>query len=80
VAAAYLFFASLAPDRAKPWSPRPPTVASRAGFALVWVAGVPVIVAGLLLDRTLGRALARRWDRGNAYRVLARREGAGDGH
>jgi hypothetical protein len=80
VAAAYLFFAGLAPDRTKPWSSRPPTVASRAGLALVWVAGVPVIVAGLLLDRTLGRALARRWDRGNAYRVLARREGAGDGH
>jgi hypothetical protein len=79
VAAAYLFFAGLAPDRAKPWSPSPPTAASRAWLALVWAAGVPVIVAGLLLDRTLGRALARRWDRGNAYRVLARREDAGNG-
>ena len=79
VSAAYLFFAGLAPDRTKPWSARPPTAASRAWLALVWTAGVPVVVAGLLLDRTLGRALARHWDRGNAYRVLARKEDAGDG-
>jgi hypothetical protein len=79
VSAAYLFFAGLAPDRGKPWSARPPTAASRAWLALVWAAGVPVVVAGLLLDRTLGRALARHWDRGNAYRVLARKEDARDG-
>jgi hypothetical protein len=39
---------------------------------------VPVIVFGLLLDRTLGSGLARLRDRGNAYRVLARREDTGD--
>jgi hypothetical protein len=79
VTAAYLFFAGLAPDRTGPWSPRPPTTATRMWRCLVWTAGIPAIAIGLLLDRTLGRALARRWDRGNAYRVLARREGFHDG-
>ncbi len=78
VIAAFLFFSRLAPDRAAPWSARPPTAATRAWQGLVWCAGVPVIVAGLLLDRTLIRALARRWDRGNAYRVLARKENPAD--
>ena len=72
VIAAYLFFSNLAPDRSTPWSLRPPTPMTRAWRCLVWAA------AGLLLDQTLGRALAGRWDRGNAYRVLARREDSED--
>jgi hypothetical protein len=79
VMAAYLFFANLAPDRSKPWSARPPTTVTRMWRYLVWTAGIPAVVTGLLLDRTLGRALARRWGRGNAYRVLAVREDAQDG-
>lgn len=71
VAAAALLLARLAPDRSRPWSPRPPTAWSRAWRSFAWTAGAPAIVCGLLLDRTLGRALARRWDRGNAYRVLS---------
>jgi SAM-dependent methyltransferase len=78
VTAAYLFFCRLAPDRTQPWSARPPTSATRAWQALAWAVGVPVIAVGLLLDRTLVRALARHWDRGNAYRVLARKEDPGD--
>lgn len=80
VMAAYLFFASLAPDRAMPWSPRPPTAWARVWRCLVWTAGMPAVIVGLLLDRVPGRALARRWDRGNAYRVLARKEEPGNGH
>jgi SAM-dependent methyltransferase len=79
VTAALLFFSWLAPDRTLPWWPGPPTAVTRAWRSLAWTAGVPVIVFGLLLDRTLGVGLARRWDRGNAYRVLARREDTGDG-
>ena len=79
VMAAYLFFANLAPDRSMPWSGRRPTVVTWMWRYVAWTAGVPTIVAGLLLDRTIGSALARRWDRGNAYRVLARREDSRDG-
>lgn len=79
VMAAYLFFANLAPDRTMPWSARPPATVTRMWRYLVWTAGIPAVVTGLLLDRTLGRALARRWDRGNAYRVLALREDSRDG-
>lgn len=71
VCAAALLLGRIAPDRSLPWSPRPATVTSRAWRGLAWTAGIPLIVSGLLLDRTLGRALARRWDRGNAYRVLS---------
>ena len=78
VIAAYLFFSNLAPDRSTPWSLRPPTPMTRAWRCLVWAAGGPAVAAGLLLDQTLGRALAGRWDRGNAYRVLARREDSDD--
>jgi SAM-dependent methyltransferase len=77
--AALLAFARLTPRPAVPWSARPPTALSRAWQSLVWTAGLPAIAAGLVIDRTLIRALARRCDRGNAYRVLARREGPGDG-
>jgi SAM-dependent methyltransferase len=79
VMAAYLFFARLAPDRTLPWSARPPATALRIWRYLVWTAGIPAVIAGLVADRTLGRALARRTDRGNAYRVLARKEDSGDG-
>lgn len=78
VTAALLFLSRMAPDRSLPWSSRPPTFASSLWRVLVWTAGAPVIVSGLLIDRTLGRALSLHWDRGDAYRVLARKDhGAG---
>jgi len=81
VMAAYLFLANLAPDSTAPWSPRPPASLTRLWRGLVWTAGVPALAIGLLCDRSLGSAMARRWDLGNAYRVLARREeNFPDGH
>ncbi|HEV2372504.1 MAG TPA: class I SAM-dependent methyltransferase [Streptosporangiaceae bacterium] len=77
VIAAYLFFARLAPERSTPWSARPPTPLWRTWQAVVWTVGIPTLAAGLLIDQTLVRALARRWDLGNAYRVLARKEEPG---
>jgi SAM-dependent methyltransferase len=71
VTAALLLLSRLAPDRRLPWSVKPPR---RAWHTMVWVAGLPVIAVGLLLDRTLGQAIARSRDRGDAYRVLSVRE------
>jgi SAM-dependent methyltransferase len=76
--AALLCVSRVAPDRTLPWSRRPPTVAARAWRSVAWTAATPFIFSGLLLDLALGRFLARRWDCGNAYRVLARREGSDD--
>lgn len=64
----------VAPYRTLPWSQRKATRATRAWWTLAWAAGIPVVAVGVLLDQTFCRALARAWDRGNAYRVLARRE------
>jgi SAM-dependent methyltransferase len=69
-----LLLSRLAPDRAQPWSSRPPTAAAAAWRSFAWMAALPAIVAALLLDRSAGRALSRHWDRGNAYRILARRQ------
>jgi SAM-dependent methyltransferase len=69
-----LMLMRIAPFRTSPWSAARPTMATRAWRSAVWMAGVPVLLAGALLDRTACRALARACDRGNAYRVLARRE------
>jgi SAM-dependent methyltransferase len=82
VTAAFLFFSGLAPDRALPWIARPqaPPAAAWAWRHLVWAVSLPVMAVSLLLDQTLARALARRRDRGNAYRVLARREDFDDAH
>jgi SAM-dependent methyltransferase len=76
--AVLLFLARLTPRPAVPWSQRPPTAVTRACQGFIWTVGLPAIAAGLLADRTLIRALARRCDRGNAYRVLARKEAPGD--
>jgi SAM-dependent methyltransferase len=69
-----LMLMRIAPFRTLPWSAGMPTAAAKAWRTMAWTAGGPVLVASALLDRTLCRGLARRWDRGNAYRVLARRE------
>jgi SAM-dependent methyltransferase len=69
-----LLVSRLAPDRTQPWSARPPTAAYSAWRAIAWMTALPAIGVALLLDRSAGRALSRRWDHGNAYRVLARRQ------
>lgn len=74
VGAAALLLSRLAPDHAMPWSARPDSALWRGWRAAVWTGGVPFLILGLLLDRVVGRGLARRWDRGNAYRVLAVKE------
>jgi SAM-dependent methyltransferase len=73
VAAAYLFFAGLAPDPNRPWATRRPSLVRKVGRGLVWTVGVPALPAGLLLDRTVGHVVANRRGRGNAYRVLAKK-------
>ena len=75
VAAVVLLLARIAPDRSVPWSPRAATTRSRAWRSFAWAAGSPLLAVALLLDSTLVRALARRWDRGNAYRVLSVKDG-----
>jgi SAM-dependent methyltransferase len=74
VGAAALLLSRLAPDHAMPWSAVPDSSAWRAWRSLLWTGGVPLIVVSVVLDQVVGRGLARRWDRGNAYRVLAVKE------
>jgi SAM-dependent methyltransferase len=73
-----LLLSRLAPDRGQPWSTRPPTAAATAWRGIAWMTALPVIAVALVLDRSVGRALARRLDHGNAYRVLARRQDIGN--
>ncbi|MET0136515.1 MAG: class I SAM-dependent methyltransferase [Kibdelosporangium sp.] len=68
----FLLLASLAPRSPAPWRPaRPRFRALRS--AVVWSVGIPWLVVAGLLDRTVNQGMARRQDRGNAYRVLARK-------
>ncbi|MEO6083987.1 MAG: class I SAM-dependent methyltransferase [Umezawaea sp.] len=69
----FLFLASIAPRSPSPWRPRKVRFAALRG-AVVWTAGIPLLIIAGLLDRTVNRTLSRRSDRGNAYRVLARKE------
>jgi hypothetical protein len=62
-----------------PWARRRASVLARGWRSLVWTLAVPGLLAGFALDRTVVRFLARRHNRGNAYRVLARREDLYDG-
>jgi SAM-dependent methyltransferase len=73
VLAGFLWLASLAPRSPSPWQPRKARFAALRG-ALVWTAGIPVLIVAGVLDRTVNRGIANRRDRGNAYRVLARKE------
>jgi SAM-dependent methyltransferase len=79
VTAAYLWFAGHAPDHTMPWSTKRRTPPRRVWRGMVWTAGVPALMAGLLLDRTVGGMVARRTGTGNAYRVLARKDDVTDG-
>jgi SAM-dependent methyltransferase len=72
--ASVLLLWRIAPYRTLPWSRHKTTRTIKAWWTLVWAAGLPFVAVGVLLDQTLCRALARYWNRGNAYRVLARKE------
>jgi SAM-dependent methyltransferase len=74
VTAAYLWFAGFAPDLSLPWSSKRRTPARRVWRGMVWTVGVPALLAGIVVDRMVGGMVARRTGRGNAYRVLARKE------
>ncbi|MFE6843511.1 methyltransferase domain-containing protein [Streptomyces sp. NPDC057686] len=63
----------LAPDPDRPWGP-PATPHSRALAGAVRVAALPCFAGAAVLD-ALRTAAARRTDGGNAYRMLARKEG-----
>jgi SAM-dependent methyltransferase len=76
--AAVLLIALRIAPLAWPWSPPRPR-AQRAVRGLIWVVAVPAAVVARVLDRTLIAVLARHWDYGNAYRVLARKEDLGYG-
>jgi Methyltransferase domain len=78
VIALFLFTGRLVPP-AWPWSPRQPSVLERAARRVAWVVAIPFLAAAFALDRTVITALARHWDDGNAYRLLARKEVSGDG-
>jgi SAM-dependent methyltransferase len=74
VVSAGLLISRIAPLRTWPWSPSQPTKAVLAWRTTVWMMALPAIVLAALLDRTVGAALVRHWDHGNAYRILARRQ------
>jgi SAM-dependent methyltransferase len=73
VLSSYLYLATLAPRSPSPW--RPGRTRLRAiRSAAVWSVGIPWLIVAGLLDKTVNQSIARREDRGNAYRVLARKE------
>ncbi|WP_031070811.1 class I SAM-dependent methyltransferase [Streptomyces sp. NRRL S-118] len=74
VAAAWLALDALAPREDLPWLPEPPGRVRRAARGATLMAGVPLLLAATLLDRTVAAPLAGRWGLTNAYRLVARRE------
>nr|WP_052478463.1 class I SAM-dependent methyltransferase [Kibdelosporangium sp. MJ126-NF4]CEL18272.1 FIG00659159: hypothetical protein [Kibdelosporangium sp. MJ126-NF4]CTQ97758.1 FIG00659159: hypothetical protein [Kibdelosporangium sp. MJ126-NF4] len=69
----YLMLANIAPRSPAPWRPAKPRFKTLRNLA-VWSFGIPWLIVAGLLDKTVNRAIASRTDRGNAYRVLARKE------
>ena len=72
--AVVLAILALGPDPNQPWLPGEPTEAARARNARAWKIGTPVLKATWRLDKALN-LIARKTDRANAYRILARRRG-----
>jgi SAM-dependent methyltransferase len=75
VLSSLLFLVRIAPRSPAPWRPAKPRLKVLRS-ALVWSVGVPWLIVAGLLDKTVNQSIARRTDRGNAYRVLARKESA----
>jgi hypothetical protein len=72
--ATYLVFQQLVPPPAFPWLP-PRSGRARLGRALGYGLLAPAIVTAFVADNVLA-GVARAVDRGNAYRIVARK-GAG---
>jgi SAM-dependent methyltransferase len=74
--AAYLRIATLGPKPVAPWTP-PRTAGwhrlAAVARGAVWSAGVPLLIAAAGMDALI-RLVACRVDRGNAYRLLARKD------
>ena len=62
------------PDPRLPWLAAAPTRRRRLAHRAVWAVGRPLLMVPLLLDELLGQVV-RRTRMGNAYRVLARKDG-----
>jgi hypothetical protein len=73
-AALALALIALAPDPRLPWLATQPTRGRRLRHTAVWAVGRPLLVGAYVLDMLLGQ-LVRRTHGGNAYRVLARKDG-----
>ncbi|WP_322869958.1 class I SAM-dependent methyltransferase [Streptomyces goshikiensis] len=76
VGAVALTATRLAPDPHRPWAP-PARARQRAAAQAVRAAALPLFAGAAALD-ALRTVAARRTDGGNAYRMLARRTGAGE--
>lgn len=63
---------ALAPDPRQPWLPGEPTPGAASRNAKAWQVGAKVLAHSWKVDLQLDR-LARHFDRGNAYRLLARK-------
>jgi SAM-dependent methyltransferase len=70
--AVLLWVNSLFPDPDRPWAQAKGTSGRRLLRQTAFVAAVPLLVAGNLLDQLLGAVIARTGG-GNCYRVLARK-------
>ncbi|MDQ4032844.1 MAG: class I SAM-dependent methyltransferase [Actinomycetota bacterium] len=69
-----LALSAIAPNPRLPWLATRPTRWRRLRHTTVWTAGRPLLVSMYLLDMLLYRVV-RRTRRGNAYRLLARKDG-----
>ncbi|MFJ4690333.1 class I SAM-dependent methyltransferase [Streptomyces sp. NPDC088766] len=74
LAAVWLSLDHAAPREDAPWLPEPPGRARRALRAALFLAGIPALVTGTLLDRFAVRPLSHRLGLSNAYRIVARRD------
>ncbi|MGW7131528.1 class I SAM-dependent methyltransferase [Streptomyces bobili] len=74
LAAVWLALDRAAPREDAPWLPEPPGALRRTLRAALFLAGVPVLIAGTLLDRFAVRPLSHRLGVSNAYRIVARRD------
>lgn len=73
VLSSYLYLANIAPRSPSPWRPEKPKLRGIRSAA-VWTVGIPWLIVAGILDKTVNQTIAKRTDRGNAYRVLARKE------
>ncbi|MDQ4020932.1 MAG: glycosyltransferase [Actinomycetota bacterium] len=70
----WLLINSCAPDPRLPWMAAAPTRWRRLRRTTVWAVGQPLLVGAYVLDELLCRVVGRTRG-GNAYRVLARKDG-----